>query len=92
MKIQLYVTQAVSGANSIIRKMDGIYTMLTPYEIANPQAPYPPKDYYITAQGRTCDQDWARNTTKSALLRKDDFASNYMLYGIGRDAEIDLED
>lgn len=48
MKIQLYVTPVKSGAKSIIRKMDGVYTLLNPVGTAT-------DDYYYKNPGYPCD-------------------------------------
>lgn len=81
MKIQLYVTPVKSGAKSIIRKMDGVYTLLDPVGTAT-------DDYYYNNPGYPCDQGWAASVTKRGLLDPANPAVGYLLYKIPEDAEI----
>lgn len=85
MKIQLYVTPKFSGAYSIIRKKDGVYTLLNPSSIVAD----PFKDggnYWIDAEGRPCDQKTVDSMEKIPLIDNRAFAK--LFYRIPDEAEI----
>lgn len=91
MKIQLYMSPEKSGAHSIIRKLDGVYTLLSPVEIAFPRRRLTTEElgeYYMTYPGRECNQDWAETLNKSALLWTDSGAHNRLFYGIPDEVEL----
>jgi len=73
MKIQLYVTPALSGGTAIIRYRDGFYDRIRTNS-----------KHCQDAQGFPVDQSWAKNIQKSALLTK----WNRSWYGVSEDAEI----
>lgn len=73
MKIQLYVTPALDGANAIIRYKDGVYDRI----------PTEAKDCH-DVKGFPVDQNWARTINKEPLL----IEANRKWYGISEDAEI----
>lgn len=81
MKIQLYVTPVKSGPKSIIRKKDGVYTLLDPIGPAT-------NDYYYNDPGYPCDQGWAASVPKRGLLDPDAKAVGSLLYKIPEDAEV----
>lgn len=76
-KIQLYVTPALDGANAIIRYKDGVYDRI----------PTGAKDCQ-DVKGFPVDQNWARTINKEPLLAE----TNRKLYGISEDAEIYKEE
>lgn len=83
MKIQLYVTQGFSGAGSILRKKDGIYTRLDDSK----QDPFKNGgNYWIDAPGYPCNQKIADEMVKEPLLTSRALAS--VLYRIPDDVEI----
>lgn len=73
MKIQLYVTPALDGANAIIRYKNGVYDRI-PTEAKNCQ----------DVKGLPVDQNWARTINKEPLL----IEANRKWYGISEDSEI----
>lgn len=85
MKMQLYATPALSGANSIIRCLDGEYTLVSPAAAVEHL-----ENYYETAQGRPCSREWARHIDKEPLLmqRPKGNAFNRMMYGVRDEIEI----
>lgn len=84
MKIQLYVTPAISGGYPIIRRLDGEYTLV------KGGGTVPGKGYYLTAKGQPCSQEWAAHIKKEPLLMKraDGKPVNGFMYGIPDDVEI----
>lgn len=81
MKIQLYVSPYKIGAKSIIRKKDGMYTLLDPIGPAK-------DDYYYNSPGYPCDQGWAASLPKRGLIDPDYPIEGWFLYKIPEDAEI----
>ena len=81
MKIQLYVSPYKIGAKSIIRKKDGVYTLLDPIGPAT-------DDYYYNSPGYPCNQSWAASLPKRGLIWPEDPVAGQMLYKIPKDAEI----
>lgn len=77
MKIQLYVTPALSGANAIIRYKDGVYDRI----------PTDAKDCQ-DVKGFPVDQNWARTINKEPLL----IEANRKWYGLSENAEIYKEE
>ena len=77
MKIQLYVTPALDGANAIIRYKDGVYDRI----------PTGAKDCQ-DVKGFPVDQNWARTIDKEPLL----IEASRKWYGISEDTEIYKED
>ena len=77
MKIQLYVTPALDGANAIIRYKDGVYDRI----------PTGAKDCQ-DVKGFPVDQNWARAIDKEPLLIEE----NRKWYGISEDTEIYKEE
>lgn len=77
MKIQLYVTPALSGANAIIRYKDGVYDRI----------PTDAKDCQ-DVKGFPVDQNWARTINKEPVL----IEANRGWYGISEDTEIYKEE
>ena len=73
MKIQLYVTPALDGANAIIRYKDGVYDRI----------PTGAKDCQ-DVKGFPVDQNWARTIDKEPLL----IEASRKWYGISEDTEI----
>lgn len=85
MKIQLYVTPGHSGAQSIIRKKDGVYTLLTPVGICDD----PFKNggnYYIDAKGFPCDQKTVDAMVKHPIINSR--AIGKLFYHIPDDIEL----
>lgn len=85
MKMQLYATPALSGANAIIRRLDGEYTLVSTLAAVGHL-----ENYYETAQGRPCSREWARHVDKVPLLmqRPEGNAFNRMMYGVRDEIEI----
>lgn len=77
MKIQLYVTPALDGANAIIRYKDGVYDRI----------PTDAKDCQ-DVKGFPVDQNWARTINKEPLL----IEASRKWYGISEDTEIYKEE
>lgn len=77
MKIQLYVTPALDGANAIIRYKDGVYDRI----------PTDAKDCQ-DVKGFPVDQNWARTINKEPVL----IEANRSWYGISENAEIYKEE
>lgn len=96
MKIQLYITQQISGPQSIIRKLDGVYTLLDPINIAFPNINVTAEmkcDYYTKSVGTPCNQKRMANRRKHGLLYdattgKGYQAFNAVMYGIPETADI----
>lgn len=91
MKIQLYTMIQRSGENSILRKKDGVYTLLNPVAIEFFDKPFDPS-YYTDSPGKPVDQSVAEAASKTSLLL-DRSCENYkivnkFMYGIPEDAEI----
>lgn len=76
-KIQLYVTPALDGANAIIRYKDGVYDRI-PNGAKNCQ----------DVKGFPVDQNWARTIDKEPLL----IEASRKWYGISEDTEIYKEE
>lgn len=77
MKIQLYVTPQMGGANSILRCRDGVYDRI----------PNDARDCE-TVSGFPVDQAWAKSVRKSALVMD----ANRGWYGIRKDTELYREE
>lgn len=77
MKIQLYVTPQMGGANSILRCRDGVYDRI-PNDALDCEA----------VSGFPVDQAWAKNVRKSALVMD----ANRGWYGIRKDTELYREE
>ena len=77
MKIQLFVTPALGGGNSIIRYRDGVYDRI----------PVSSRDCQ-NVKGFPVDQKWARSVQKNAMLMN----ANKYWYGVSEDAELYEED
>lgn len=73
MKIQLYVTPQMGGANSILRCRDGVYDRI-PNDARDCEA----------VSGFPVDQAWAKSVRKSALVMD----ANRGWYGIRKDTEL----
>lgn len=77
MKIQLYVTPQMGGANSILRCRDGVYDRI-PNDAQDCEA----------VSGFPVDQAWAKSVRKSALVMD----ANRGWYGIRKDTELYREE
>lgn len=87
--IQLYVAPSLNGHHSIIRKLDGVYSLVPAHDTPNADIKYPlPRGYYADVPGISCNQAWAASVVKYPLLDPDGSAKNRLFYGIDRDAEI----